>query len=330
VIPNLANGYLGDETQGFRRAGHAYPQGGEGGLTSTVEDLLVWSRHFDAPILGRRIPSQLVAAEPLTGGHDNRYRRGVGVGELRGLGTAGHGGLWPGFRTEFLRVPAAELTVVVIANLGAIDPWRLAHRIAADALEGDERMTPALDAITQAEIEPIAGTWFNAGEPSLFELAWKNGEATVTQNGLPFVLGRRAGGWLGAERGSFEFMLKPDKDGLKVDLGAGRVLAFSKLGERKAVPAEIVGTYASAVSGGVWRIARSGDGYALDVSGPLITGGASWSMTGVDSGTVEITAAGAWLQTTQLAGLVRDEAGKVVALEVSSGRIKKMRFERTV
>ena len=329
VIPNLANGYLGDETQGFRRAAHAYPQGGEGGLTSTVEDLLVWSRHFDAPILGKSIPTQLVAAEPLAGGHDNRYRRGVGVGELRGLETAGHGGLWPGFRTEFLRVPAAELTVVVIANLGTIDPWRLAHRIAADALEGDGRMAPALDAISQAEIEPIAGTWFNAGEPSLFDLAWKNGEATVTQNGLPFVLGRRAGGWFGAERGSFEFMLKPGKDGLKVDLGAGRVLVFSKLGERKAVPPEIAGSYASADSGAVWRIARSGDGYALAVGGPLIAGGASWTVAGVDSETVEITGTGGWLQTTQLARLVRDAAGKAVALEVSTGRIKNMRFERT-
>jgi hypothetical protein len=330
VIPNLATAYLGDDTQGFRRAAHAYPQGGEGGLTSTVEDLLVWSRHFDAPILGQTIPSQLVAAAPLTGGHDNRYRRGVGVGELHGLETAGHGGLWPGFRTEFLRVPAADLTVVVIANLGTIDPWRLAHRIAADALDGDARMKPAPEPILTAEIEPIAGTWFNAEEPSLFDLAWKNGEATVTQNGLPFVLGRRAGGWFGAERGSFEFMLKPDQDGLKVDLGAGRVLAFRKLGERQTVPPEIVGTYTSADSGAVWRIARSGDGYALDVSGPLIAGGAPWSIAGVDADTVEITAAGAWLQTTQLARLVRDEAGRVVALEVSSGRIKKMRFERTV
>jgi CubicO group peptidase (beta-lactamase class C family) len=329
VIPNLATGYLGDDTAGFRRATHAYPQGGEGGLTSTVEDLLIWSTHFDAPSLGKTIPAQLLAAEPLTGGHDNRYRRGVGVGELRGLETAGHGGLWPGFRTEFLRVPEADLTVVVIANLGTIDPWRLAHRIAADALAGDERMKPALDPISPGEIEPIAGTWFNAEEPSLFDLAWKNGEATATQNGLPFALGRRADGWFGAERGSFEFMLKPDKERLNVDLGAGRVLAFRKLGERKAVPPEIAGTYTSADTAAIWRIARTVDGYALDVGGPMIAGGAPWSMTGVDADTVEITGAGGWLPTTQLAHLVRDASGKmIVALEVSTGRIKKMRFER--
>jgi hypothetical protein len=63
---------------------------------------------------------------------------------LRGLATVGHGGLWPGYRTEFLRLPAAGLTIVVIANLGSIDPWRLSRAIATLALEGDKRLKPAL------------------------------------------------------------------------------------------------------------------------------------------------------------------------------------------
>ena len=221
------------------------------GSPRRVEDLLIWSRHFDNPVLGKTLPTQLAAAAPLTGGHANAYRRGVAIGEVRGMETVGHGGLWPGFRTEFLRVPAADLTVIVIANLATIDPWRLAHVIAADALEGDKRLKPKLEPITEAEIKPIAGTWFNAEEPSLFDLAWKNGEAVVTQNGMPFVLGRRPGDWFGSERGSFEFMLKPGPKGstLRVDLGAGRVLSFKKLGKRKAVPAALAGRYVSAEFG---------------------------------------------------------------------------------
>ena len=41
VIPYLATGYLGDDKQGFRRAAHAYPQGGEGGHPGAMaaEDL---------------------------------------------------------------------------------------------------------------------------------------------------------------------------------------------------------------------------------------------------------------------------------------------------
>ena len=330
VIPGLASGYLGDATSGFHRAAHAYPQGGEGGLVSTVEDLLIWSRHFDQPTLEpRTLPAQLAAIAPLTGGHANKYRRGVQADELRGLATIGHGGLWPGFRTEFLRVPEADLTVVVIANLGSIDPWRQARAIAALALEGNKKMKPLAAPITADEIKPIAGAWFNADEPSLFDLAWRNAEATVTQNGMPFVLGRRADGWFAAERGSFEFALKPGRAGtLRVDLGAGRVLAFRKLGRRKPIPAAIAGTYVSPDSGATWHVRRGGADYTVGVSGPLIAGGPAWTLAGIDADTVEVVSPAGWITATQLARLERDRSGRIVALQVSTGRIKRMRFEQ--
>ncbi len=331
VIPGLASGYLGDAATGFRRAAHAYPQGGEGGLTSTVEDLLIWSRHFDQPKLApKMLPAQLAAVAPLTGGHANKYRRGVQADTLRGLATIGHGGLWPGFRTEFLRVPEADLTVVVIANLGSIDPWRQARAIAALALEGNKKLKPMPAPITAAEIKPIAGTWFNAQEPALFDLAWRSDEAVVTQNGMPFVLGRRADGWFAAERGSFEFALKPGRAGtLRVDTGAGRVLVFKKPGRRKPVPAAIAGTYVSADSGAIWHIRRGGADYTVGVSGPLIAGGPAWSLAGIDADTVEVISPAGWITATQLAHIVRDRGGNIAALEVSTGRIKKMRFERS-
>ena len=64
-------------------------------------------------------------------------------------------------------------------------------------------------------------------------------------------------------------------------------------------------------------------------SGPLVGGGAPWTINGLDGDTIEIVSPPGWIQATQLAHLVRDRAGKVTALVVSTGRIKKMRFERT-
>ncbi len=330
VIPGLATGYLGDPAAGFRRAAHAYPQGGEGGLTSSVEDLLIWSRHFDQPTLApQTLPAQLAAVAPLAGGHTNKYRRGVQTDELRGLATIGHGGLWPGFRTEFLRLPEVDLTVVVIANLGSLDPWRLSRAVAALALEGDKRLGPALPPIAEAEIKPIAGTWFNADEPALFDLVWRNGEPVVTQNGMPFALGRRANGWFAAERGSFEFALKPGRAAtLRVDLGAGRVLAFRKLERRTAPRAAIAGTYVSSDSGATWHIQRDRAHYAVAVRGPLVAGGPPWQVRGIDADTVEIASPAGWITATQLGHLERDRTGRIVALQISTGRIKRMRFQR--
>jgi len=181
-----------------------------------------------------------------------------------------------------------------------------------------------LPAITAAEIKPIAGTWFNAEEPSLFELARKNGEAVATQYGQPFVLSRLPGGRFGVEHGTVEFKLKPATGGLRVDLGAGRVLTFKKLDKRKGIPAGIAGTYVSADSGAVWKI----KGDKIEVSGPLVGGGPAWTIRGIDSDTVETISSASWLQATQLAHLVRDKSGKIAALEVSTGRIKMMRFDK--
>ena len=331
IIPDLATGYLGDAETGFRRASHAYPQGGEGGLTSSVEDLLIWSRHFDRPSLEPNdLPAQLVAPHPLADGHANHYRRGVAVGPLRGLQTVGHGGLWPGYRTEFLRIPGVDLTVVVIANLATINPWRLARAVAVEALAGTSAMAQAVPNATAAEVKAMSGLWFNPEEPGLFELAWKNDEPTVTMNGMPFALARRSDGWLAAEAGALEFALKPLRAGaVRVDHGAGRIVTYKKLGKRKTVPAAIEGVYASSDSGAVWHVRRGGRDFTIAVSGPLVGGGAPWTINGLDGDTVEIVSPPGWIQATQLAHLVRDRAGKVTALVVSTGRIKKMRFERT-
>jgi hypothetical protein len=146
---------------------------------------------------------------------------------------------------------------------------------------------------------------------------------------MPIALARRDGGWFGAEAGSLEFALKRDKDKLKVDLGAGRTPSFKKLGKRKAVPAGIVGTYRSADSGATWAVHKNGDSYSIDVSGPLIASGPAWKIEGIDADTVEVISPPAWITATQLAHLVRDKNGRIAALDVSTGRIKKMRFDRT-
>lgn len=329
IIPDLATGYLGDAETGFRRAGHAYPQGGEGGLTSSVEDLLIWSRHFDKPTLvPNDLPAQLASQKPLNDGHVNHYRRGLATAPLRGLQTIGHSGLWPGFRTEFLRVPGVDLTVVVIVNLASLNPWRLARAIAVEALSNTQAMAKPVPNATQAEIKAIAGTWFNADEPGLFELAWKNNEPTITMDGMPTALAKRSDGWLAAES-TLEFALKPLRKGaLRVDLGAGRVLTYRKLGRRTPPPVAIEGVYVSPDSGAVWHVRRGGKDFTIAVSGPLVGGGAAWTVNGIDADTLEIVSpGGGWIVPTQLAHIER-ERGKVKALIVSTGRIKKMRFER--
>jgi D-aminopeptidase len=74
-------------------------------------------------------------------------------------------------------------------------------------------------------------------------------------------------------------------------------------------------------------VRKAADRYVVNVSGPLIASGPEWKIEGIDADTVEIVSPPAWITATQLAHLVRD-GGKIIALEVSTGRIKTIRFER--
>ena len=233
-------------------------------------------------------------------------------------------------RTEFLRVPAADLTVIVIANLATIDPWRLAHAIAADALEGDKRLKPKLEPITEAEIKPIAGTWFNADEPSLFDLAWKNGEAV----GDPERHALRAG--------------PPARRLVRRRARLVRVHAEARQGHaarrpRRGPRAQPSRSSASARrcrrrspapmsrpnSGARWDITRNGDGWQTASERPADRRAARPGRCAASMPTpIETEMPAGWITATQLAHLVRDRAGSIEAIEVSTGRIKKMRFER--
>jgi CubicO group peptidase (beta-lactamase class C family) len=328
VVPGLATAYLENADGGFRRARHAYPVAGEGGMTSTVEDLLIWAHHYRHPTLRPLdLWADLADQQPLSGGVLNPYCRGLARGNLRGLPTIGHGGLWPGYRTEFLRLPDADLDVVVIANLASLDPHRLARAAALAALSGDPRVRPA-HAIDLADVARYSGTYVNEAELTLFSLAVKNGEVILTQGGVPMEMIARGDGWLEADRGVFEFALRlPAAPGqpIEVDLGAGRVFPFRKLDPREAVPADIAGTYACADVGAIWRI----DGTQVAVGGPYVASTAPWPLKGVAGDVVEIEMSYGWVAITQLARLDRDASGEPIGLTVSTARIKNMRFTKT-
>jgi CubicO group peptidase (beta-lactamase class C family) len=130
-VEGLATGYLADG----RRAPHAFPLGGEGGLVSSVEDLALWARSLSVGALGGDMESLLEAQAPFSNGVLNRYALGLEAEKWRGLRLVSHGGLWPGFKTAFLRVPEKRLAVIVIANNAALDPHHMALQVLEAALE---------------------------------------------------------------------------------------------------------------------------------------------------------------------------------------------------
>lgn len=124
-IPDRANGYVrrGDT---WRSANSLLDVVGDGGMYSTIDDMLRWASAFDrpefAPLLARMAtPSTLSDGRPI----DNGYGMGLVRGTYRGLTTVSHGGSLAGYRTNLLRLPDEELTVVVLCNNASAAVGRL-------------------------------------------------------------------------------------------------------------------------------------------------------------------------------------------------------------
>ena len=104
----------------------------DGSLYFSLRDLLAW----DAAVKRRAIlkpESWAMILEPvkLTSGKPYPYGFGWFIDERGGQPLQQHGGSWQGFKTQYSRFVAEDLSVIVLANAAQADPGRIADGIAA-------------------------------------------------------------------------------------------------------------------------------------------------------------------------------------------------------
>jgi CubicO group peptidase (beta-lactamase class C family) len=318
VVPGLATGYL-PQDGGFLRAQHGFPLGGEGGLVSCVEDLALWDRNFATG----RIPGlaeALVASLPFANGRPNLYARGLEVTTYRGLRTVDHGGLWPGYKTCFLRVPERGMTVIAIANHGGIDTHALAHRLLDAALEGTPGFHPVppmprLDGLFGRWVAPESGTTVEFAEGP-----------TATQHGVPFSLAPTEDGRLTARRGVFPFTVSlPEGDSLLIETDAGTVTRFHRAPEEASLPEGLAGTWHCAELAATWTIAPHEGDLAVQVRGPVADAG-PWPLQAIEGEAFRIRTPGTLFQGWVDARAERGADGRIAGFVLDGARASGLRF----
>lgn len=319
VTPDLAAPYLprGDG-EGHQRALHGFEHGGEGGLVSSVPDLLRWAAVLlDPPPAFAVLVAALGELAPLTGGLASPYARGLEHGRWLDRDSIGHGGLWPGYKTEFVLLPAERLAAVVIGNDGGANPYKLARELLALALDEPPPAT--------AELGALAGRWFDADSSTLLELFEQEGRPMARQWGVAFELYRDGDGWR-AWRGVYEFRLGAAVgDALCLELGAGRVATLARLPERAAPPAGLAGHWHCEALGATWEIGADG---SVAVAGPLATPPQRWQLLGLAGDWLELQSPGYWMSTSQLVRIAHDASGAVASLVCDGARVKGLELHR--
>ena len=160
VVQGRAIAY--SERDGFRTNMPFENVYGNGGLLTTVGDLLKWNEHYDAPPAA----DAAMLAEQQKAGHFNDgrvhgYALGLFVGAHKGLREIYHSGSTAGYQAFLTRFPDQRVSVAVLCNVSNAQATAYAHAV-ADAYLGD-RMKPSepKPAATRssAELDRFAGQW---------------------------------------------------------------------------------------------------------------------------------------------------------------------------
>lgn len=164
LLPRRARGYSVRDSETVEAAPLDYSAAhGAGGVLSTADDLLRWSR---ALAVGAALPRDLTrrawSPRTLPDGTRSGYGFGWQLCELAGRATREHGGFVPGFSANALHVAEEELDVIVLLNNDTDpDAGRLARASARLLLTGAP--APAVAPLDARRRAALAGRYRTGG-----------------------------------------------------------------------------------------------------------------------------------------------------------------------
>jgi CubicO group peptidase (beta-lactamase class C family) len=169
---------------------------GNGGLLTTVGDLLKWNENFVAPKVGSAaVVQQQQVLSKFPSGNDMTYAAGLMLGVYKGLPEVSHSGSTAGYRAFLTRFPKQHVSVAVLCNAGTADATAAAHAV-SDLYLGDRANASAarpaapaenrgpLVGVTRddtykpsaADLFAFAGTYFSEEIETTLTVELRNGE----------------------------------------------------------------------------------------------------------------------------------------------------------
>ena len=199
---------------------------GNGGLLTTVDDLLKWNENFVSPVVGDQA---FVAEEQKPGrfndGRAHGYGLGLFLGTHRGLREVFHSGSTAGYQAFLTRFPDQHVSVAVLCNSSNAQAPQYAHTVADVYLADRLKPAKADTGLSAAQLQQAAGMYRS------------------TMTGLPIVVGGGDRGVLGERTWTFD-----GRGGATAADAYGTVEAYERVEPAKPTAeqlGQLAGTYAS-------------------------------------------------------------------------------------
>jgi CubicO group peptidase (beta-lactamase class C family) len=219
---------------------------GNGGLLTTVGDLLRWDRNFvTGQVGGRALADEMQRQGVLTGGRRIEYAEGLVITRHRGVAEVSHSGATAGYRAWLAHYPAHNLAVAVLCNAAEARTGTLGRRVADLYLPAAARASaPTPAAVPAPVLSARAGLYRDRRTSEPLRLAFTQGRLEMDGTPLvPLSLTR-----FQLPNAAVEFAAAPASAPatLRIIGTDGDTLAFDPVAEwAPARPAEFAGEYRS-------------------------------------------------------------------------------------
>lgn len=251
---------------------------GNGGLLTTVGDLLLWNAFLDKPSAlpgGPALVTALQTPGRLSSGAPLEYGLGLEISSDHGRRLVSHSGSTAGYKTWLGRYPEQNVSIAVMCNNGGVDPVALGERIARQALlvaghapAQAAVSTPKAVAAAQApkDLTPYQGLFRDPVRGDLVRLVAVGGQLTLTRGGSQVLTPLSENRFQTADGGVIAFTRK-DAGAIAFNLTrigvAQTFVAVRPPAADATALADYVGTYYSAELDTRITVARQGDALVM-------------------------------------------------------------------
>ncbi len=177
-VPHSATLHTPSPGGGFEKSYLGTAIAGEGGIVSTVEDMLRWMAHLAAPVVGSpRTWATMKAPQTLANGTSTGYGLGLTTDHYRGVATLSHTGGVMGGNAQMLKVPDAGLDIAIMLNRGDVVGALLVNKILDSCLSG-------LQPVPTPQPHPVAtGVFRSPTSGRVIQLLGNDGQQIIALDG---------------------------------------------------------------------------------------------------------------------------------------------------
>ena len=179
---------------------------GNGGLLTTVGDLLKWNENFRTHQVGdAAFVADMERRATFTDGRPYEYALGLYVDTYKGVREVDHSGATAGYRAHLSRYPEQQLSIAVLCNAGSANPTAYAKAIADLYLTGLQPLTPpaATHTLTSAEAAGVVGLYRSVLPAATATVVYD--QTSLQMRGIGTLIPLSAARFVTADRYTVEF-----------------------------------------------------------------------------------------------------------------------------